>query len=116
MPQRAKYRICVLGNLDPTNWSRNEVFDPVLSHTKLRLFITIVVKKRCKVNAGYFKQAFCQAYFPDGETYVLLPPKYCPITPPNMYLQLIQTLYGLKIRLRHWDENAQSTSLAIGLK
>ena len=30
-PQRAKYRICVLGNIDPTNWSRNKVFDPFFS-------------------------------------------------------------------------------------
>ena len=29
-PQRAKYRICVIVNLEPTNWSLNEVFAPVL--------------------------------------------------------------------------------------
>ena len=54
-PQRSKYRICVLGNLEPTNWSRNEVFAPVLSQLKLSLLITIAVQKRCKVKPGYFK-------------------------------------------------------------
>ena len=40
-PQQAKYRIFVLGNLDPKNWSRNEVFDTVLFQIELRLLITI---------------------------------------------------------------------------
>ena len=50
--QRAKYRIFVLGNLGPTNWSRNEVFYPVLSQLELRLLITIAVQKICKLNTG----------------------------------------------------------------
>ena len=86
---QAKYCICVLGNLDPTNWSRNKVFALVLSQIKLRLLIIIAVQKIYKVNAGYFKQAFCQACLPDGDTYVLHPPKYYPITHTNMYLQII---------------------------
>ena len=59
-PQRAKYRICVLGNLDPTNWSRNEVFAPVLSQIRIRLLITIAVQKIYKLKEGDFKQEFCQ--------------------------------------------------------
>ena len=42
-PQRDKYRICVLGNLEPTNWSRSKVFSPVLSQLELRLLITVAV-------------------------------------------------------------------------
>ena len=68
------------------------------------------------MNTGDFKQEFCQAYFPDGETYVLRPTKDCPITPPNTYLKLIRTLYGLKKSQSHWYEKAQATLLAIGLK
>ena len=102
--------------LDPTNWSRNEVFAPVLSRLKLRQLITIAVRKRCKVNAGYFKQELCQSYFPDGETCVLRPPKYCPIIPPNMYLKPIRTLYVLNRSPRHWYEKAWVTFLYIGLK
>ena len=94
-PQQAKYCKCVFGNFDPTKRSCNKVFDPVLSQLKLRLLITIAVQKRCKVNAGDFKQAFCQAYFPGGETYVLRPPKdFLMNPPPNTYLQLIRNLYG----------------------
>ena len=115
-PQRAKYRVCVIGNIDPTNWSLNKVFAPVLFQLKLRILTTIAVQKRSKFNTGDFKQAFCQEYLPDGETYVLRPPKYCPITTtPNMYLHIIQTLYGLKRSPRHWYEKAQATFLSIVL-
>ena len=111
-PQRAKYRVCVIGNIDPTNWSLNKVFAPVLFQLKLRILTTIAVQKRSKFNTGDFKQAFCQEYLPDGETYVLRPPKYCPITTtPNMYLHIIQTLYGLKRSPRHWYEKARATFL-----
>ena len=42
-PQREKYRVCVLGNIDPTNCSLNVVFAPVLSQLELRLFTIIAV-------------------------------------------------------------------------
>ena len=97
-PQRDKYRVYVIGKMDPKKWSCNKVFAPVPSNLKLRLLITIAVQKISELNKGDFKQAFCQAYLTDGGTYVLHPPKHCPITPsaPNMYLHIIQTLYGLK--------------------
>ena len=115
-PQWAKYRICVMGNLDPTNWSCNKVFAPVLSHLKICLLVTIDVQERCKVNSGDLKQAFCQAYFPDGEKYVLRLPKDYPITPPNTHFGLIWTLYVLKRIPRHWYKNLRATFLAIVLK
>ena len=68
------------------------------------------------MNSGYFKQAFCQAYLTDGDTYVVCPAKDFPITPPNTYLKLIRTLYGLKRSPHHWYEKVRATFLAIGLK
>ena len=115
-PQRPKYRIYVLGDFDPNNWSRNKVFDPFFSYLELRPIITIAVQKRYKVKKGYFKQSFCKSYLLDGETYVLRLPKDFLITPPNMYLQTIRTLYGLNIIPRHWHEKARATFLYIGLK
>ena len=47
-PKQAKHRICVIGNLDPTKWSRNEVFAPAPSWIELHLFITIAVQKHAK--------------------------------------------------------------------
>ena len=40
-PDRCKYRIVVLGNLDPNDWSKSECFAPVLSQMELRLLLSI---------------------------------------------------------------------------
>jgi len=40
-PDCAKYRIVVLGNLDPHNWSFSDCFAPVLSPLELRLMISL---------------------------------------------------------------------------
>ena len=42
-PIRCKYRLVVLGNLDPNNWSKSDCFAPVLSQLELRLLQTIAV-------------------------------------------------------------------------
>ena len=39
----------------------------------------------------------------------------CPVTPPNTYLQLIETLYGLKRSPRHWYEKSNNALASIGL-
>jgi Reverse transcriptase (RNA-dependent DNA polymerase). len=109
-PTRAKYRIVVLGNLDPHNWSKSDCFAPVLSAMELRLLLAIatqakVVPKQCDA-----VQAFCQTTLPPSEQYVCTPPKGCPHTPPKTYLLLKKTLYGLKRRPRHWYETANKHS------
>jgi Reverse transcriptase (RNA-dependent DNA polymerase). len=115
-PTRAKYRIVVLGNLDPHNWSKSDCFAPVLSAMELRLLLAIatqakVVPKQCDAI-----QAFCQTTLPSEEQYVCTPPKGCPITPPNTYLLLKKTLYGLKRSPRHWYETAKDALISIGLQ
>ena len=54
------------------------------------------------LRSGDFTQAFCQFYLPSGESYICCPPRNCPFTPPNTYLRLICTLYGLRRSPRHW--------------
>jgi Reverse transcriptase (RNA-dependent DNA polymerase). len=115
-PTRAKYRIVVLGNLDPHNWSKSDCFAPVLSAMELRLLLAIatqakVVPKQCDA-----VQAFCQTTLPPSEQYVCTPPKGCPHTPPKTYLLLKKTLYGLKRSPRHWYETAKQALTTIGLK
>ena len=39
VPTRAKYRIVVLSNLDPYNWSNSDCYAPVLSSWELQLLI-----------------------------------------------------------------------------
>jgi deoxyuridine 5''-triphosphate nucleotidohydrolase (dut) len=114
-PVRAKYRIVVLGNLDPHNWSKSDCFAPVLSAMELRLLVAIathlrVIPKQCDAI-----QAFCQTTLPPEEQYVCTPPKGCPLTPPKTYLLLKKTLYGLKRSPRHWYETAKQALLSIGL-
>eukprot|EP00957_Ditylum_brightwellii_P089718 6833251-Ditylum_brightwellii.AAC.1 len=74
-PQCAKYRIVVLGNMDPNNWSKNDCFAPVMSQLEFCLLIATAVQMRRKIKVGDFKQAFCQSFLPPGEEYVVRPPK-----------------------------------------
>ena len=115
-PIRAKYRIVVLGNLDPHTWSKSDCFAPVLSALELRLLLAIATHSRVIPKQCDAVQAFCQTTLPPDEQYVCTPPKGCPITPPKTYLLLKKTLYGLKRSPRHWYETAKKALLAIGLQ
>ena len=88
-PDRAKYRIVVLGNLDPHNWSSSDCFAPVLSPLELRLMISLATKLCIVPKTGDVSQAFCQSVLPENEKYIIKPPsKGCPITPSDVYLLL----------------------------
>ena len=116
LPSRAKYRIVVLGNLDPHDWNNNDCFAPVLSSLELRLLIAISVQLKVIPKSGDVSQAFVQSVLPDNEKYVLRPPNGCPLTPPKTYLLLKKTLYGLKRSPRHWYETCTKALVALGLK
>jgi deoxyuridine 5'-triphosphate nucleotidohydrolase len=115
-PIRAKYRIVVLGNLDPHQWSKADCFAPVLSALELRLLIAIATHHRIIPKQCDAIQAFCQTTLPPNEQYVCTPPKGCPFTPPNTYLLLKKTLYGLKRSPRHWYETAKSALQQLNLQ
>eukprot|EP00957_Ditylum_brightwellii_P069027 5239900-Ditylum_brightwellii.AAC.1 len=63
-PQQAKYRIVVLGNMDPNNWTKNDCFAPVMSQLEFRLLIATAVQMKRTIKGGDFKQAFCQSFLP----------------------------------------------------
>ena len=115
-PLWAKYRIVVLGNLDPYNWSNNDCFTPVLSARELRLLIAIATQMKVIPKSGDVSQAFVQSFLPESKKYVVHPPKGCPITPPNTYLLLKKTLYGLKRSPRRWYKMCKRTLINLGLK
>jgi hypothetical protein len=115
-PDRCKYRIVVLGNLDPNDWSKDECFAPVLSQMELRLLLSIAASKKCIPKTGDVSQAFVQSTLPAGEEYVIRPPTGCPLSKRGTYLKLLKTLYGLKRSPRHWYEKARKTLISIGLK
>jgi deoxyuridine 5'-triphosphate nucleotidohydrolase len=115
-PTRAKYRIVVLGNLDPHQWSKADCFAPVLSALELRLLLAVATNLRVIPKQCDAIQAFCQTTLPPGEQYVCTPPKGCPFTPPNTYLLLKKTLYGLKRSPRHWYETAKKALQQLNLQ
>jgi len=115
-PKRAKYRIVVLGNLDPHIWSKSDCYSPVMSLFELRLMTALAIRHKCFLKNGDFKQAFVQATLPPEETYVLRPPHGCHLTPPNTYWLLKRTLYGLKRSPRHWYEKAKAILKDMGLQ
>eukprot|EP00957_Ditylum_brightwellii_P083221 6327175-Ditylum_brightwellii.AAC.1 len=47
--QQAKYYICVLGNLDPNDWSKTKCFAPVMSQLKMQLLVASAVHMECTV-------------------------------------------------------------------
>ena len=111
-----KYRLVVLGNLDPNNWSKSDCFAPVLSQMELRLLLTIAVSKYCTPKTADVSQAFVQSVLPSNEPYIIKPPTGCPLSRPNTYLRLLKTLYGLKRSPRYWYEKANSILISSGLK
>ena len=115
-PVRAKYRIVALGNLDHNVWSKSECFAPVLSQFELRFLTALAARKRCIPKTGDVNQAFCQSFLPHDEHYICKPPAGCPLTPPDTYLKLKKTLYGLKRSPRHFYKLARQILLSVGLK
>ena len=55
---RAKYRICVLENLNSHNWEKSDSFAPVLSKVELYFLINMAIKHRCVLKTGDVSQAF----------------------------------------------------------
>ena len=115
-PKRAKYRIVVLGNLDPHDWTKSDCFAPVMSLKELRLLTSIAIKHRCILQSGDFKQAFVQSLLPKNETYILKPPPGCKLTPKNTFWKLQRSLYGLKRAPRHWYVKATNILKEAGLE
>ena len=115
-PNRAKYRIVVLGNLDPHNWSSSDCFAPVISPIELKLLVAIATQFKRIPKTGDVSQAFVQSVLPDDEKYVIKPPHGCPLTPSKTYLLLKRTLYGLKRSPRHWYETCKKSLMSLGLK
>ena len=114
-PDRAKYRIVALGNLDPHLWSKSDCYAPVLSQMELRLLCALAARNKTVLKVGDVIQAFCQSCLPTGEDYVCIPPPGCPLSPPKTYWKLKTTLYGLKRSPRHFYDLMTKILKEIGL-
>ena len=74
LPERAKSRIVVLGNLEDRYWSKSERYAPVLQYSSLRLLTSMAVEKTRRLKQGDYKNAFVQATLPDDELTIVRPP------------------------------------------
>jgi Reverse transcriptase (RNA-dependent DNA polymerase) len=118
VPVRAKCRIVVLGNKDPSNWSKADCYAPVVSLPVVRLLTALAVKHRRPLKQGDCKNAFVQAVLPDDEGVIVRPPPGCFRTRSGFYWRLKKSLYGLRRAPRHWYKLISSilTSPEISLK
>ena len=66
-PERAKYWIVVLGNLDHQEWNNSNCFAPILSALKLKLLVALAVQLRCIPKSGDVSQAFVQCVLLDDK-------------------------------------------------
>ncbi len=95
-PKRAKYRLVVLGNLDPHHWTRESTAAPVMSQMELRLLTALAVHNKRVLKNCDIKQAFVQSVLPPDEVYYLKPPSGCLRSPPGTYWHLLRSLYSLR--------------------
>ena len=101
-PVRAKSRIVVLGNKDPTEWTKADCFAPVVSLPTVRMLTALVIQHQRILKQGDCKNAFVQADLPDKEVTVVKPPAGCPCSGLGAYWRLKKSLYGLKRAPKHW--------------
>ncbi len=84
-PQRAKYRLAVLGNLYYHTWSKEDTAAPVLSQLELRLLTSLAVYNKHIIKNSDVKQAFIRSTLPSDEEYFLCLPPGGPRSKPGQY-------------------------------
>ena len=63
-PIRAKYRIKVLRNLDPTAWTKFDCFAPVMSYLEFRLIMALQCQLKTSPQQGDLFRYFANPPFP----------------------------------------------------
>ena len=116
LPERAKSRIVVLGNLEDRYWSKSERYAPVLQYSSLRLLTSMAVEKTRRLKQGDYKNAFVQATLPDDELTIVRPPLGDPDADLDEFWLLKSSLYGLQRAPRHWFEKMSKAMRDMGLK
>ena len=95
-PHRAKNRIVVLGNKDPTEWSKADCFAPVVSLPVVRMLTALAVQHKRTLKQGDCKLAFIQATLPPDELTVVKPPVGCPLSGNGTYWRLKKSLLPVR--------------------
>ena len=115
-PDRAKFRIAVLGNLEGHLWEKSEKYAAVLQYSLLRL-LTFMATESCRVlKQGDCKNAFCNARLPADETTIIRPPPGDPDAKKDVFWLLKKTFYGLGRIPCHWYNLVNSILVNLGIK
>jgi len=94
-PARAKSCIVILGNKDPTAWTKADCYAPVVALPIACMLAALAVQHRQTLKQGDCKNAFIQSCLPEEEVTIVRPPSDCPISAPNTFWHLHKSLYGL---------------------
>ena len=115
-PDRAKYCIVVLGNLENRLWAKSEKYAPVRQYSYL-LLLTSMATKNCRLlKKGNCKNAFCKAKLPAEKTTIIKPPSGDPNAKKDVFGLLKKTLYGLGRSPQHWHKLVNSILVDMGLQ
>jgi hypothetical protein len=72
-PLRAKILIVVLGNKDPRQWTKCDVFAPVATQTAVRLLVYLAIEHNNFSQQGDCKNVFCNPVLLDDEVGIVCP-------------------------------------------
>ena len=95
-PTRVKNQIIVLGNKDPTTWTKADWYTPIVALPIIHLLTALAIQHCTTLKWGDCKNTFIQSKLPDNEITIICPPSNCPTLAPNSYWHLWKSLYGLR--------------------
>jgi len=115
-PNKAKSPTAVLGNHEDRIYSKSKRYAPVLKYDSLCLVTAHAVSKKRILQQGNYKNAFCNATFPDDEATIIQPPVGDPAHKQDEYWLLKKTLYGLRCSPKHWYNMITRILQSMGLE
>lgn len=113
---RVKYRIVVIGNLDPHSWTKNALFTLVMFQVEFHMLTAIAIQLRCPLCLGNLTQTFFSILPPTTGIIRLLP---APLIPHHTSQHLSQAhFYPLRALYfpRQWYVKILHIFVNMGLK
>ena len=101
-PHPTKNHIVVLGNQKYRAFNKSQHFAPVLSYFSLWFLSSKATNKRCILQQGECKNAFCNALLPDNKITIVHQPLGDTDSGPKKFWLVKKTLYGLRRSPQHW--------------
>ncbi|GIZ45743.1 hypothetical protein CKM354_000889600 [Cercospora kikuchii] len=109
--EKFKARLVARGFSQKFGVDFQETFAPTVRHDTLRVFMAVVCEKDLELHQVDVNNAFTESTL--QEEIFMIPPPGVKI-PPNMVLQILRSLYGLKQAARDWNKLCVSKLKQIG--